>query len=135
MRKSPSLPGRKSTPTPKFLGTAVAYSFCHISPNFQISLIYAFIECPQSVFWKMEKQSEIEPPLNHTETKLMKSGKKGNNRNHYVGNPFFRHQFHLPLTRTGKKFRNQWYFVSKIVLTCYKKNCSIHSEKTFEIRG
>jgi hypothetical protein len=37
----------------------------------------------------------------------VKSGKKGNNRNHYVGNPFFRHQFHLPLTRTGKKFRNQ----------------------------
>ena len=46
LRKSPSLPGRKSTPTPKFLGTAKAYFVCHIRPNFQISLIYAFIGCP-----------------------------------------------------------------------------------------
>jgi hypothetical protein len=46
VRKSPSLHGRKSTPTPKFLGTAKAYFVCHISPNFQISLIYAFIGCP-----------------------------------------------------------------------------------------
>ena len=49
VRKSPSLHGRKSTPTPKFLGTAKAYFVCHIGPNFQISLIYAFIGCPQSV--------------------------------------------------------------------------------------
>ena len=46
VRKLPSLHGRKSTPTPKFLGTAKAYFVCHISPNFQISLIYAFIGCP-----------------------------------------------------------------------------------------
>ena len=49
MRKSPSLHGRKSNPNPKFLGTAEAYFVCHISPNFQISLNYAFIGCPQSV--------------------------------------------------------------------------------------
>ena len=49
VEKSPSLHGRKSTPTPKFLGTAKAYFVCHIGPNFQISLIYAFIGCPQSV--------------------------------------------------------------------------------------
>ena len=46
---SPSLNGRKSTPTPKSLGTAEAYFVCHIGQNFQISLIYAFIGCPQSV--------------------------------------------------------------------------------------
>ena len=46
VRKSPSLHGRKSTPTPKILGTAEAYFVCHISPNFQISLAYAFIGCP-----------------------------------------------------------------------------------------
>ena len=45
-RKLPSLNGRKSTPTPKFLGTAEAYFVCQICPNFQISLIYAFIGCP-----------------------------------------------------------------------------------------
>ena len=45
----PSLNGRKFTPTPKFLVTAEAYFVCHIGPNFQISLIYAFIGCPQSV--------------------------------------------------------------------------------------
>ena len=45
-RKKPSLHGRKFTPTPKFLGTAEAYFVCHIGPNFQISLIYAFIGCP-----------------------------------------------------------------------------------------
>ena len=45
-RKSPSLHDRKSTPTPKFLGTAEAYFVCHIGPNFQISLIYVFIKCP-----------------------------------------------------------------------------------------
>ena len=36
VRKSPLLHGRKSTPTPKFLGTAEAYFVCHIGPNFQI---------------------------------------------------------------------------------------------------
>jgi hypothetical protein len=46
VRKSPSLHGRKSTPTPKFLGMAEAYFVGHIGLNFQISLIYAFIECP-----------------------------------------------------------------------------------------
>ena len=46
VRKSPSLHGRKSTPTPKILGTAKAYLVCHIGHNFQISLIYAFIGCP-----------------------------------------------------------------------------------------
>ena len=46
VRKSPLLHGRKSTPTPKFLGTAEAYFVCHIGPNFQISLIYAFIGFP-----------------------------------------------------------------------------------------
>ena len=48
-RKSTSLNGRKSTPTPKFLGTdstARAYFVCHINPNFQISLIYAIIGYP-----------------------------------------------------------------------------------------
>ena len=45
VRKSPSLNGRKSTPTPKFLGTPEAYFVCHISPNFQISMIYALIGC------------------------------------------------------------------------------------------
>ena len=44
--KSPSLNGQKSTPTPKFIGTAEAYFVCHLNPNFQISLIYAFIGCP-----------------------------------------------------------------------------------------
>ena len=46
VRKSLSLHGRKSTPTPKILGTAEAYFVCHIGHNFQISLIYAFIGCP-----------------------------------------------------------------------------------------
>ena len=45
VRKWPLLQGRKSTPTPKFLSTAEAYFVCHIGPNFQISLIYAFIGC------------------------------------------------------------------------------------------
>ena len=48
-RKQPSLHGRKFNPNPKFLGTAEAYFVCHINPIFQISLIYAFIGCPQSV--------------------------------------------------------------------------------------
>jgi hypothetical protein len=46
VKKLSSLHGRKSTPNPKFLGTAEAYFVCHIGPKFQISLIYAFIECP-----------------------------------------------------------------------------------------
>ena len=49
VRKLPSLHGRKSTPTPKFSGTAEAYFVCHIGPNFQIYLIYTFIGCPTSV--------------------------------------------------------------------------------------
>ena len=54
VRKSPSLHGRKSTPTPKFSGMAEAYFVYHIG-NFQISLIYAFIGCPQSVYSNMYK--------------------------------------------------------------------------------
>ena len=49
VRKLRSLHGRKPTPIYKFLGTAGAYFVCHIGPNFQISLIFAFIGCPQSV--------------------------------------------------------------------------------------
>ena len=37
---------QKFTLTPKFLGTAETYFVYHISPIFQISLIYAFIGCP-----------------------------------------------------------------------------------------
>ena len=47
--KQPSLHGRKFNSNPKFLGMAAAYFVCHIGPFFQISLIYAFIGCPQSV--------------------------------------------------------------------------------------
>ena len=36
MSKRSSLHGRKSTPTPKFLGMAKEYFVCHIGPNFQI---------------------------------------------------------------------------------------------------
>ena len=49
VRKLPSLHGRKSNPNPKFLGTAKGYFVCRIGPNFQISLLYAFTGCPQSV--------------------------------------------------------------------------------------
>ena len=34
VRLLPSLHGRKSTPTPKFLGMAEAYFVCHICQNF-----------------------------------------------------------------------------------------------------
>ena len=44
VRKSPWLHSRNATPTSKFL--AKAYFVCHIGPNFQISLICAFIGCP-----------------------------------------------------------------------------------------
>jgi hypothetical protein len=46
VRELPSMHSRKSNPNPKFLGTAEAYFVCHISPNFQIFLICAFIGCP-----------------------------------------------------------------------------------------
>ena len=49
VRKLPSLHGRKSTPTPKFFGTAKGYFVCRIGPKFQISLICAFTGCPSSV--------------------------------------------------------------------------------------
>ena len=49
VRKSPSLHGQKSTPNPKFLGTAEAYFVGHIGQNFHISLIYTFMGCPMSV--------------------------------------------------------------------------------------
>ena len=58
-RKKPSLHGRKFTPTPKFLGTAKAYFVCQIGPVFQISLIYAFIGCPQSVFYMIQSRYKI----------------------------------------------------------------------------
>ena len=48
-RNQPSVHGRKFTPTPKFFGMAAAYFVCHIGPIFQVSLIYAFIGCPQFV--------------------------------------------------------------------------------------
>ena len=48
-RKQPSLHGRKINPNPKYLGTAKAYFVCHIGPNFQISLIYAFTGCLYSL--------------------------------------------------------------------------------------
>ena len=57
-RKYPSLHGRKFNPNPKFLGTAEAYFVCHIGPIFQISLIYAFIGCPQSVGCGMPNLSQ-----------------------------------------------------------------------------
>ena len=47
--KSPSLHSRRSNS--KFLGTTEAYFVRHIGPNFQISMIYAFIGCPSSVSW------------------------------------------------------------------------------------
>ena len=53
VRKLPSLDSRKSTPTPKFSGTAEAYFVCHIGPNFRISLIYAFIGCPWVKSWDL----------------------------------------------------------------------------------
>ena len=43
--KSSSLHGQKN-PISKLIGTAVAYHVCHIDPNFQISLIDAFIGSP-----------------------------------------------------------------------------------------
>ena len=57
VRKSPLLHGRKSTPTPKFLGVAKAYFICHIGPNF-FSLIYVLIGCfytvdQETTFWNM----------------------------------------------------------------------------------
>ena len=48
-RKQPSLNGRKFNPNPKVLGMWAAHFVCHIGPIFQISLIYAFIGCPQSM--------------------------------------------------------------------------------------
>ena len=58
-RRQPSLHSQKLNPNPKFLGTAEACFVCHIGPIFQISLIYDFIGCPQSVnlstkhkFWR-----------------------------------------------------------------------------------
>ena len=66
-RKQPSLNGRKFNPNPKFLGTAEAYF--NIGPNFQISLIYAFIECPKSMIMKIQECSSefrnYSNPLSH----------------------------------------------------------------------
>ena len=69
VRKSPSLHGRKSNPNPKFLGTAEAYFVCHIGPKFQISLIYAFIGCPQSV---IELKFQIDALLQTLEELFLK---------------------------------------------------------------
>ena len=60
-RKQPSLHGLKFNPNPKFLGTAEAYFVCHIGPIFQISLIYAFIGCPQSVLQTVHHTTDIVP--------------------------------------------------------------------------
>ena len=49
VKKSTSLHSLKSNPNPTYLVTAEAYFVCHISPNFQISLIFAFIGSPLSV--------------------------------------------------------------------------------------
>ena len=38
-------------PLSKFLDTAEAYFACHISPNFQISLSFAFIVCPYDMMY------------------------------------------------------------------------------------
>ena len=43
VKKSPSLHDQKSTTNPKFLGKAEVYFACHIVPNFQLSLTFAFI--------------------------------------------------------------------------------------------
>ena len=43
VRKSLPLHGRKIHSHSQFFGTAEAYFVCHIGPNFQIFLIYAFI--------------------------------------------------------------------------------------------
>ena len=47
------LHGRKFNHNPKFLGMAKAYLVCQIGPIFQISWIYVFIGCPQSVIATM----------------------------------------------------------------------------------
>ena len=60
--RQPSVHGQKFKPNRKFLGTAEAYFVCHISPNFQISLIYAFTGCPQSVIWSI-KRHVIQGPI------------------------------------------------------------------------
>ena len=52
-RKESSLHSQKFNPNPKFLGTDEAYFVCHISPIFQISLIYAFIGCSSSVLMRI----------------------------------------------------------------------------------
>ena len=57
-KESPSLHGRKSNLNPKFVGTTEAYFVSHIGPKFQISLIYAFIGCPQSVLGSQSSSSQ-----------------------------------------------------------------------------
>ena len=52
----------QNNPNPKFLGTAKAYFVCHIGQNFQISLIYAFIEC------KVHGVAELLTSLHHQNT-------------------------------------------------------------------
>ena len=42
------------------LGTDETYFACHIGPNFQISLIYALIGCPQSVTANEEQKLIID---------------------------------------------------------------------------
>ena len=40
VRKSPSLHSQKSTPTPKFLGTAKEFFVCYISPNCTVGMVF-----------------------------------------------------------------------------------------------
>ena len=60
-RKFPSVHGQKfnTNPNPKSLGTTEAYSVCHIGPIFQISIIYAFIGCRQSVRLSIESLDTV----------------------------------------------------------------------------
>ena len=57
--KLPSLHGQKSNPNPKSLGTAETYFVCRSGLNFQISSIYAFTECPQSVVTRSQEFMQI----------------------------------------------------------------------------
>ena len=61
-RKQPSLHGRKINPNPN-LSMAAKYFVCHISPIFQISLIYSVIGCPQSVIVKHNKSDTVFPQV------------------------------------------------------------------------
>ena len=57
-RKLPLQHRQKLNPNPKFIVTAGAYFVYHINSNVHVSLIYAFIECPQSVEQGIRLRSE-----------------------------------------------------------------------------